>query len=52
MVANAGLTVGLLLGLRFAEPETAWTGVGVAAGFLLARLSMYATGAWRPGDPP
>lgn len=51
MLASGGFAVAVILGLRLAEYETAWTIIGLSAGAVTARLLLYATGEWRPGDP-
>lgn len=51
LVVDAAIVLGTYLLLTSAPNEVAWTGIGFAVGGLAARLALYATGEWRPGDP-
>lgn len=52
LLASLLIVLPLSAALRAAETATVLACVGLLAGGLATRLGLYATGGWRPGDPP
>lgn len=51
-IVDIAVVFAVIMLLDYAPTAIAWAGVGVAIGGLAARLLLYATGEWRPGEPP